>query len=205
MATNDIDRDPYFSHWADYAARATSSAHPDREVIVVAAGITPSGVVHIGNFREVMTVDLVSRALRDRGRNVRFIYSWDDFDVFRKVPANMPQQDLLRQNLGRSIVDVPDPHGDHETYADHKLIVAHLDGTGKVSEPNPELAAIGTYRECTDVIIRMEVPRQEVARAASLILRTYPVADISIEEVEIGTIIENLLNDRGDEKLAGAV
>ncbi len=91
-----------------------------------------------------------------------------------------------------------------ETYADHKLVVAHLDGPGKAAKPDPQLAAIGTYRECTDMIIRMEVPRQDVARAASLILKTYPVVDISIEEVEIGTIIENILHDRGDEKPAGA-
>jgi len=96
-------------------------AHAGASRIVVAAGITPSGVVHIGNFREVITVDLVARALRDRGVDVRFIYSWDDFDVFRKVPADAPQQDLLTENLGRSISDVPDPWGEHESYASHHI------------------------------------------------------------------------------------
>ncbi|MFO0637403.1 MAG: hypothetical protein U0168_31645 [Nannocystaceae bacterium] len=76
------------NHWADVAAARTLQAHPDQRPITVAAGITPSGVVHIGNFREVMTVDLVARALRDRGVEVRFLYSWDDFDAFRKVPAD---------------------------------------------------------------------------------------------------------------------
>ena len=56
---------------------------------------------------------------------------------------------------------------------------------------------------CTDLVIRMEVPRQEVARAASVILSRYPVADLSIEDVEIGTVIENILHDRGDEQQAG--
>ena len=88
--------DPYYSHWADIAARRVVAAHPDRLPIVVAAGITPSGVVHVGNFREVMTVDLVARALRDQDVPVRFIYSWDDFDVFRKVPADAPEQAMLR-------------------------------------------------------------------------------------------------------------
>ena len=59
--------DPYLNHWADQAAAKTLAAHPNAQVITVAAGITPSGVVHVGNFREVMTVDLVARALRDRG------------------------------------------------------------------------------------------------------------------------------------------
>lgn len=108
-------------HWADVAAERTLAAHPGRERITVAAGITPSGVVHIGNFREVITVDLVARALRDRGVDVRFVYSWDDFDVFRKVPSDAPKQDELSAQLGRSIADVPDPWCDHDSYASHHI------------------------------------------------------------------------------------
>ncbi len=113
--------DPYYSHWADIAARRTISAHPDAKQFTCAAGITPSGVVHIGNFREVITVELVARALADAGVEVRFIYSWDDFDVFRKVPVDMPQQQMLQDNLRRSIADVPDPHGEHDSYASHNI------------------------------------------------------------------------------------
>ncbi len=108
-------------HWADVAAERTLAAHPGRERITVAAGITPSGVVHIGNFREVITVDLVARALRDRGIDVRFVYSWDDFDVYRKVPKDAPKQDELTAQLGRSIADVPDPWCDHDSYASHHI------------------------------------------------------------------------------------
>jgi len=115
------DFDPYFSHWADIAARRVIETHKDADPVVVAAGITPSGVVHIGNFREVMTVDLVARALRDQGVRVRFIYSWDDFDVFRKVPADAPKQELLAENLRRSVADVPDPFGDADSYASHHI------------------------------------------------------------------------------------
>jgi len=113
--------DPYLNHWADQAAAKTLAAHPNAQVITVAAGITPSGVVHVGNFREVMTVDLVARALRDRGAAVRFIYSWDDFDVFRKVPLGMPKPELLAKHLGHSIVDVPDPFDEHDSYASHHI------------------------------------------------------------------------------------
>lgn len=111
----------YLCHWADQAARRTIDANPGVAVLTVAAGITPSGVVHVGNFREVLTVDLVARALTDHGRAVRFIYSWDDFDVFRKVPADMPRQDLLAGHLRRSIADVPDPYGEHDSYASHHI------------------------------------------------------------------------------------
>ena len=121
------DFDPYYSHWADIAARRVLAAHPDKRPIVVAAGITPSGVVHVGNFREVMTVDLVARALRDQDVPIRFIYSWDDFDVFRKVPSDAPRQEMLAQNLRRSVADVPDPYADGEagtgadSYASHHV------------------------------------------------------------------------------------
>jgi lysyl-tRNA synthetase, class I len=125
--------DPHLNHWADQAAertlralpKAASAAGTDEatppEPIVVAAGITPSGVVHVGNFREVITVDLVARALRDRGARVRFIYSWDDFDVLRKVPKDAPQQALLHEHLRCSISAVPDPWGEHDSYASHHI------------------------------------------------------------------------------------
>lgn len=115
------ERDPHLNHWADNAAERTLRAHEGRTQIAVAAGITPSGVVHIGNFREVITVDLVARALRDRGVEVRFIYSWDDFDVLRKVPKDAPQQEMLTEQLGCSIASVPDPWGEHDSYASHHI------------------------------------------------------------------------------------
>ncbi len=109
-------------HWADQTAnRIISDKGPrgaDRPHYTCASGITPSGTVHIGNFREIISVDLVVRALRDAGHSVRFIYSWDDFDVFRKVPANMPNQDILAGYLRRPITDVPDPFGELSSYAE---------------------------------------------------------------------------------------
>jgi len=82
-------------HWTDVAADNIIRQKGDKETYTVASGITPSGVVHIGNFREIITVDLVKRALEKKGKKVRFIYSWDDYDVFRKVPKGMPKQEEL--------------------------------------------------------------------------------------------------------------
>lgn len=106
-------------HWADVAAENVIREKGNKKKYVLAAGITPSGTVHIGNFREMITVDLVRRALEKRGKKTDFIYSWDDFDVFRKVPKNMPQQEILQQYLRKSIVDTPDPFGCHASYAEH--------------------------------------------------------------------------------------
>ena len=107
------------SHWADIAAQNIIRARGELDVYTCASGITPSGTVHIGNFREIISVDLVARALRDLGKNVRFIYSWDDYDVFRKVPANMPNPQELARYLRFPITLVPDPFERDESYARH--------------------------------------------------------------------------------------
>ncbi|MCR5124360.1 MAG: lysine--tRNA ligase [Treponema sp.] len=106
-------------HWADAQAARIIKEKGERDLYTCASGITPSGTVHIGNFREIITVDLIVRALRDRGKNVRFIYSWDDYDVFRKVPANMPNPEELSKYLRFPITMVPDTFGRDENYARH--------------------------------------------------------------------------------------
>ena len=106
-------------HWADQTAEKIIRERGDLETYTCASGITPSGTVHIGNCREIMSVDLVVRALRDRGKKVRFIYSWDDYDVFRKVPLNMPQPEVLEKYLRYPITKVPDTFGRDESYARH--------------------------------------------------------------------------------------
>jgi lysyl-tRNA synthetase class 1 len=112
------------AHWADECAeqiiREKGGSSPDeKEMYTAASGITPSGTVHIGNFREIISVDLIVRALRDMGKKVRFIYSWDDYDVFRKVPQNMPKQEELRKFLRFPITMVPDPWERDASYARH--------------------------------------------------------------------------------------
>jgi lysyl-tRNA synthetase, class I len=116
-----------FYHWTDVAAEKIIREKGDKDSYTVAAGITPSGTVHIGNFREIITVDLVKKALERRGKIVRFIYSWDDFDVFRKVPKNMPKQKELESELRKPIVDVSDPHEKAESYARHHEIMVEED------------------------------------------------------------------------------
>ncbi|MBI1861624.1 MAG: lysine--tRNA ligase [Deltaproteobacteria bacterium] len=106
-------------HWADHAADRLIERSPNQPVYVCASGISPSGVVHIGNFREVITVDFVVRALRKKGKAVRFIYSWDDYDALRKVPKNLPNEKLIAENLRRPIAKIPDPFGTHTSYASH--------------------------------------------------------------------------------------
>lgn len=118
--SNETSRDlKELCHWADQQADRIIKQKGDLPSYTCASGITPSGTVHIGNFREIITVDLIVRALRDRGKNVRFIYSWDDYDVFRKVPGNMPKPEELEKYLRYPITMVPDTFERDENYARH--------------------------------------------------------------------------------------
>lgn len=104
-------------HWADiYADKIVREKGP-KDIYTCASGITPSGTVHIGNFREIISVELIVRALRAKGHKVRFIYSWDDYDVFRKVPKNMPKGEVLATYLRKPITMVPDTTGNYDNYA----------------------------------------------------------------------------------------
>jgi len=95
--------------WADAIADRVIKEQKGKRQFVCASGITPSGTIHIGNFREVITTDLVVRALKNKGKKVRFIYSWDDFDRFRKVPKNIPKE--YEKYIGMPVSEVPSPFG----------------------------------------------------------------------------------------------
>lgn len=112
---------PFSTHWADIAASRIVKERGDKETYVVASGITPSGLVHVGNFREAITVDLVARALRSINKKVRFIYSWDNFDTFRKVPKNLPDPQGFEPYLKQPIARIPDPWGKASSYAKGRM------------------------------------------------------------------------------------
>jgi len=103
--------------WSDQLAFGVTQKYPDQDTYVCASGISPSGIVHAGNFREIITTDFVVKSLKNRGEDVKFIYSWDDYDRFRKVPSNIP--DEFEQYLGLPLTEVPDPEGCHDSYAQH--------------------------------------------------------------------------------------
>ena len=103
--------------WSDQLAYATTQKFSERDEYVCASGISPSGFVHIGNFREIITTDFVVKSLKYYNEDTRFIYSWDDYDRFRKVPANVP--DEWKKYIGLPLSKVPDPEECHESYAAH--------------------------------------------------------------------------------------
>lgn len=103
-------------HWAEALADEIVGEFPDEQEYVCAAGISPSGVVHFGNFREIMTNYPVVRALQRRGKQARLLLYWDDYDRLRKVPAGIDPK--FEQYIGMPLLAIPDPHGDKDvTYA----------------------------------------------------------------------------------------
>lgn len=104
-------------YWVDEIVEKILKKYPDKEKYVCASGITPSGDVHIGNLRDVLTSAYVVRGLQEKGKNAELLWSWDDYDRFRKVPKNVPQE--FEKYLGLPLVKVPDPASKTDSYARH--------------------------------------------------------------------------------------
>lgn len=85
--------------------------------IVCASGVSPSGPIHLGNLREVMTAHFVAEELTSRGYDAVHLHSWDDYDRLRKVPSGFSQE--LGDYVGRPLSEVPDPYGQRDSYAAH--------------------------------------------------------------------------------------
>jgi ABC-type uncharacterized transport system ATPase subunit len=66
-------------------------------------------------------------------------------------------------------------------------------------EPTEELRRAGAIEVCDKSKIKLRVARRDVARAAAFLLERYPVADLTVEEPEIGTIIERIMARRQTE------
>ncbi len=99
---------------ADAVVAHAAARKPDDATLVCASGISPSGEIHLGNLREILTTHFVAEELRARGRPVDHLHSWDDFDRLRKVPEGFEH---MAEFIGRPLADVPDPHGEHDSWA----------------------------------------------------------------------------------------
>ena len=108
-------------HWSYEIAKKIIERRPDKEEYVCAAGISPSGSVHIGNFRDVATSWFVVKALRNMGKKAKMLFSWDEYDRMRKVPANVAAiTQGYEKYIGCPYTAVPNPFDDGcATYAEH--------------------------------------------------------------------------------------
>jgi lysyl-tRNA synthetase, class I len=83
-----------------------------KDRILFETGYGPSGLPHIGTFGEVARTSMVRHAFRVLTEDkipTRLLCFSDDMDGLRKVPDNVPNQELLQQYIGRPLTEVPDP------------------------------------------------------------------------------------------------
>ena len=162
--------------WAEAIADEIEAREPE-EPIVIKGGVSPSGVAHLGNFNEIMRGYFVAEVLRDRGFEVRQVFTSDDRDPLRKLPRKLADPDgaivglgdvdagALGRNLGKPYTDIPDPFGESDSYAAHfaALLKADADRLGVPVEmlSNTELYEDGTF----EPVVERVLERADDARA----------------------------------------
>ncbi len=141
-------------HWADVIAKRLREA-PEGAQHTIATGITPSGHIHVGNMREILTGDLVQRAAKDIGLNVRLIYIGDTIDPLRKVYPFLPES--YSEHVGKPLCNIPCPCGNHSSYAEHFLepFLQALEKLGVEHETklSHEMYQDGQYTEGTHKVL----------------------------------------------------
>ena len=110
--------------WPFEEARAIlkryEKAPPEKGYMLFETGYGPSGLPHIGTFGEVLRTTMIRRAFEAISDiPTRLICFSDDLDGMRKVPGNVPNQDMLREHLQKPLTSVPDPFEEFDSFGDH--------------------------------------------------------------------------------------
>ncbi len=150
--------------WADAVADVVEE-RSDEEPIVIKGGVSPSGVPHIGHANEILRCYIVAEVLRDRGHEVRQVFTADDRDRLRSIPRQLADLDgnlvglgevdagALGRNLGKPYTDIPDPFGCCDSYGAHftELLKREIDHLGVEVDfvSNTELYEDGSFEGVT--------------------------------------------------------
>ena len=93
---------------------------PEKGYVLFETGYGPSGLPHIGTFGEVARTTMIRRAFEVISDvPTRLICFSDDVDGMRKVPENVPNQEMLRENMQKPLTSVPDPYGEYDSFGAH--------------------------------------------------------------------------------------
>ncbi len=88
--------------------------------IILQTGYGPSGLPHIGTFGEVARTSMLVNALNKLTDLPKEIITFsDDMDGLRKIPENIPNKDLLENNLHKPLTVVPDPFKKFNSFGEH--------------------------------------------------------------------------------------
>ncbi len=143
-------------HWADVEANILIDS------ALIATGITPSGPIHLGSLREILTGDAIRRAKGE----ARLIYIADSIDPLRKVYPFLP--DHYDEHVGKPLSETPCPCGAHESYVDHYLepFLHSIERLGVICDVlyTHKMYAEGKYEEA---IRKLIVSRDKVRKILS--------------------------------------
>ena len=93
---------------------------PEKGYVLFETGYGPSGLPHIGTFGEVLRTTMIRNAFEVISDiPTKLICFSDDLDGMRKVPGNVPDQEMLKEHLQKPLTSVPDPFGTHESFGHH--------------------------------------------------------------------------------------
>lgn len=136
-------------HWADVIAEEVANTC---ERPLIATGISPTGIIHVGSLREAITGESVRSAVEAKGKDVRLIYLIDSFDPLRKRYDFLPEE--FEKYVGMPICRIPCPCGKHRNYA-HHFVQPFLDAVDSLGVKceiiwTHELYEKGVFAECID-------------------------------------------------------
>ena len=106
---------------------------PEKGYVLFETGYGPSGLPHIGTFGEVARTAMIQHAFEViSGMQTKLVSFSDDLDGMRKVPGNVPNQEMMQDFLQRPLTDVPDPFGTHDSFGAHNnaMLCRFLDTFG---------------------------------------------------------------------------
>lgn len=140
-------------HWADVIAKEVADTC-DRPLI--ATGISPTGIIHVGSLREAITGESVRSAVEEAGKDVRLIYLVDSFDPLRKCYDFLPKE--FEKYVGMPISRIPCPCGKHDNYA-HHFVQPFLDAVDSLGVKceiiwTHELYEKGVFAEAIDLTFK---------------------------------------------------
>ena len=140
-------------HWADVIAKdvVENCDHP-----LIATGISPTGILHVGSLREAITGESVRSAVEAAGKEVRLVYLIDDFDPLRRRYTFLPEE--FENYVGQPICRIPCPCGKHRNYA-HHFIQPFLDTVETLGMKCDiiwvhEMYENGDFAECIDKALK---------------------------------------------------
>jgi len=89
-------------------------------IITLQTGYGPSGLPHLGTFGEVARTTMMVNALKYLTNFPTEIITFsDDMDGLRKIPDNIPNKELLKENLNKPLTQVPDPFEKYNSFGEH--------------------------------------------------------------------------------------